>query len=178
MNLKVIKDKKCRQCKEYFQPSSSTQIVCRWSCARDYAREKEQKKFNAETRKMKEKIKTLTEHLNDAQKEFNKYIRLRDESQPCISCQRSHDGQYHAGHYRTTAAATQLRFNEDNCHKQCSVCNNHKSGNVTEYRINLVKKIGQWKVEELECNNQLADWTIEKAIEIKKQYRDKIKQFN
>ena len=177
MNLKVIKDKKCRQCKEYFQPSSSTQIVCNWSCARDYAREKEQKKFNAETRKMKEKIKTLTEHLNDAQGEFNKFIRLRDEGNLCISCQNP-PKKKNAGHYRTTAAASQLRFNEDNCNLQCEHCNTHKSGNVTEYRINLVKKIGQWKVEELERNNQLADWTIEKAIEIKKQYREKCKQFN
>lgn len=176
---KAIKKKTCKPCGELFTPFMPLQKECSPTCAlvavREKAAKKEKKDFNAETRRMKEKIKTLTEYLNDAQKQFNKFIRLRDKRESCISCGRNHGGQYHAGHYRTTKAASQLRFNEDNCHKQCSVCNNHHSGNITEYRINLVKKIGQWRVEQLENNNQLADWTKEKAIEIKKEYRAKWK---
>jgi len=175
-----MKDKLCKPCNEMFTPDRPLQKVCSYKCALVAEREKtairHKKEFKAETKRMKEKIKTLTEYLNDAQKEFNKFIRIRDGKDNCISCGRNHTGQYHAGHYRTTAAASQLRFNEDNVHKQCSACNNHRSGNITEYRINLVKKIGRWRVEELENNNQLADWTKEKAIEIKKEYREKWKE--
>ena len=174
-----MKDKLCKPCNEMFTPDRPLQKVCSYKCALVAEREKtairHKKEFKAETKRMKEKIKTLTEYLNDAQKEFNKFIRIRDGKDNCISCGRNHAGQYHCGHYRTVRAASQLRFNEDNCHKQCSACNNHKSGNITEYRINLVKKIGRWRVEELENNNQLADWTKEKAIEIKKEYREKWK---
>ena len=174
-----MKDKLCKPCDEMFTPDRPLQKVCSYKCALVAEREKtairHKKEFRAETKRLKEKIKTLTEYLNDAQKEFNKFIRLRDITKPCISCGRHHGGQYHAGHYRTTGAASQLRFNENNCHKQCSPCNNHKSGNIVEYRTNLIKRIGQWQVEELENNNQLADWTKEKAIEIKKEYRAKWK---
>lgn len=37
-----------------------------------------------------------------------------------------------------------------NVHKQCSVCNNYKSGNLTEYRLNLIRKIGEEEVERLD----------------------------
>jgi len=76
-------------------------------------------------------------------------VRLRD-SGPCISCQRHHDGQYHAGHYRSVGAMPSLRFNTWNIHKQCSACNNHLSGNMIDYRINLIGKIGQARVDWLE----------------------------
>jgi len=58
----------------------------------------------------KEKVKTKGQHLRDAQSEFNKYIRLRDAKEPCISCGRFHTGQYHAGHYLTVGAKPELRF--------------------------------------------------------------------
>ena len=37
-------------------------------------------------------------------------------------------------------AMPSLRFNTHNVHKQCSACNNHLSGNMIEYRINLIAK--------------------------------------
>ncbi|WP_258530002.1 recombination protein NinG [Pseudomonas aeruginosa] len=61
-----------------------------------------------------------------------------------------HDGQYHAGHYRSVGSHPELRFDEDNVHKQCAPCNNHKSGDVVNYRINLVAKIGAAAVARLE----------------------------
>ncbi|WP_202116081.1 recombination protein NinG, partial [Glaesserella parasuis] len=107
---------------------------------------------------------------------FNEYIRLRDKDEPCISCQRFHQGQYHAGHYRTVKAMPELRFNEDNVHKQCSACNNHLSGNITEYRINLVRKIGAERVEALESYHPPVKWSAEDCKEIIKTYRAKIKE--
>jgi len=121
----------------------------------------------------KEKIKTKAQHLKDAQAEFNKFIRLRDADQPCISCGRFHSGQYHAGHYLTVGAKPELRFDEDNCHKQCAPCNNHLSGNLVNYRINLEKRIGIERVERLEGPHDLPNWTIEQIQEIRKHYRQK-----
>ncbi|MDG6786005.1 recombination protein NinG, partial [Glaesserella parasuis] len=70
----------------------------------------------------------------------------------------------------------ELRFNEDNVHKQCSACNNHLSGNITEYRINLVRKIGVERVEALESYHPPVKWSIEDCKEIIKTYRAKIKE--
>ena len=177
--MKQPKPRKCKGCGEMFTPPvhSSLATSCSYGCAFKVTDEKIRKKAaKAIQKERKERLKTLTEHLNDAQKEFNKFIRLRDRDLPCISCGRFHNGQYHAGHYRTTAAASQLRFDERNVHKQCSPCNNHKSGNVTEYRINLIKKIGQENVEALENNSETRRYTIEEAKAIKKKYRDKCKE--
>ena len=121
-------------------------------------------------------VKSLTDWLGEAQAVVNAYVRERDKELPCISCGRFHTGQYHAGHFRTVKAAPQLRFNLHNLNKQCSACNNHLSGNITEYRINLVKKIGREEVESLERNNEAAGWTIDKAKEIKALYKLKLKE--
>lgn len=125
----------------------------------------------------KEKLKSRAEWLRDAQAVFNKFIRLRDKDQPCISCGRYHQGQYHAGHYRSVGACPELRFCEQNVHKQCSVCNNHKSGNIIEYRINLVRRIGQSAVDFLEKqDHDPKKYTIEDCKAIIKHYKAKIKE--
>jgi hypothetical protein len=118
----------------------------------------------------REALKTKGDYLRDAQKAFNAFIRLRDTNKPCISCGRYHNGQWHAGHYRTTKAQPALRFNELNCHRQCAPCNNHKSGNITDYRIALVDRIGERLVEWLERDYPAPNWTIEELKAIKKYY--------
>ena len=123
----------------------------------------------------KQAIKSLGELHKEAQPEFNKYIRLRDKGQPCISCQRHHTGQIHAGHYRSVGAAAELRYNENNVHAQCAPCNNHLSGNAIDYRINLVKKIGLSAVEELEGPHKPAKYTREAILLIKAMYKAKVK---
>lgn len=157
-----------------FIPQRPLQRACSFKCALavETIRNKE-KAEKAIQNQRKENLKTLTDHLNDAQKEFNKFIRLRDRDMPCISCDRYHKGQNHAGHYRTVKAASQLRFNESNCHSQCSPCNNHLSGNIVEYRINLEKKIGSEELARIENDNSVHRYTIEEAKQIKSTYRKK-----
>jgi hypothetical protein len=163
-----------------FTPDRSFQSVCNPKCAIQYAKDKaiiaRDKKLRSEIKTAREALKTRSDHLKDAQTDFNAFIRERDRLELCISCGRNHNGQYHAGHYRSVGAAPHLRFNEDNCHKQCSVCNNHKSGNAIEYRINLVKKIGVDRVEAIECNNEPAKLTIDQIKEIRKAYKKKLKE--
>ena len=81
-----------------------------------------------------------------------------------------------AGHYRTTAAAPQLRFDERNIHKQCVVCNQHKSGNLVPYRVELISRIGQEAVDEIESNHNRHRWTIEECRTIKAEYQQKLKK--
>jgi hypothetical protein len=85
-------------------------------------------------------------------------------------------GKFDAGHYRTVKAASQLRFNEDNCHGQSVHDNQHLSGNVVEYRINLCKRIGEDRVQALENNNEFKRWTKEEAKEIKAKYTQLLKE--
>ena len=176
------KKKTCRApgCAIKFIPRSSLQKACSWQCALvlvEIAKKKDAaeaaKVDRAETRKAKELLKTRGQHIKDAQAWFNKFIRLRDDKEPCISCQKYINGMAYAGHYFTTAARPDLRFNEDNCHKQDYSCNISKSGNITEYRPNLVAKIGQDRVDALEGPPGKSNWTIEEINSIKELYKKK-----
>lgn len=180
------KEKKCKnpECGERFVPFNSLQKVCgKVECALAVGRKelqrrkkREQKEYRAETRGRKEKLKSRTDWLREAQAVFNKWIRLRDAALPCISCGRHHQGQYHAGHYRTTKAAPHLRFDERQVHKQCQPCNEHLSGNIGEYRIGLIKKIGIKAVEDIESDNRIHRYTVDEAKAIKAEYTKKIKE--
>jgi len=170
--------KKCRVCKAKFEPFNSLQQVCSTACAlqkaqKDFQKDaerkaKEQRKW---IREQKAKVKSRGEHLKEAQQAFNAYIRERDRHRPCISCGTYTAGQYHAGHYRTTKAAPELRFEELNCHKQCAQCNNFDSGNIVEYRISLIQRIGQEAVDWLEGPHEAKHYTTDELKEIKRKYR-------
>lgn len=175
MQTKEPKQKSCKVCKTKFSPRASTQVVCSWQCSIAYTSNEKIKRERKEYREKKEQLKTRSEWLKDAQVMFNRYIRERDENLPCISCN-THRTHYDAGHYRSVGAAPQLRFNEDNVHKQCVHCNQHKSGNAVEYRINLVRRIGVERVENLESCNDPIKYTIEDAKEIKRLYNEKLKE--
>jgi len=181
-----MRDKKCKDCKEIFTPFKNMQPRC-VECAikkgksdarrqAEKARQSREKAARREHKARKEKIKTRSQHLRESQTAFNAYIRKRDEKEPCISCQRYHNGQYHAGHYRSVGACPELRFNEDNVHKQCAPCNNHLSANTINYRINLINKIGLERVEALEnFHRDNKKMTIDDIKAIKVEYKKKIK---
>jgi hypothetical protein len=121
-------------------------------------------------------MKSRADWLREAQAAFNRYIRLRDHDKPCISCGRQHQGQWHAGHYRSVGACPELRFMELNVHKQCAPCNDHLSGNIVEYRRGLIERIGIDQVEWLEGNHEAKKYTIEEIKAIKAEYTHKSKE--
>ncbi len=117
---------------------------------------------------------------------FNKFIRLRDSEDGygrCISSGQtlivpSENAQ--AGHFYSSGAYPQLKFNEDNVHLQGKSDNYFKSGNLLEYRKNLIKKIGIERVEELdriaeESKRQKFKWNRFYLIEIIETYKAKLK---
>ena len=117
----------------------------------------------AETRKRKEAIKTRAQGLAECQAIANKYARIRDAKDGCISCDKPAcwDGQWHGSHLRSVGAASAVRFNLWNINKSCSVCNNYLSGNVREYEIRLRAKIGSAKVDWLYTQNQARAYNID-----------------
>lgn len=185
---KQPKPKTCRNpaCSISFTPQRLGQAVCSPACAIAHAatnkpnQEKARKSLaeigRKEIRAAKERVKTRGDHAREAQQAFNEWIRLRDAALPCVSCGRHHDGQYHAGHYRTVGANPELRFEPLNVHKQCAPCNNHKSGDIVNYRIELVKRIGADMVEWLEGPHKARKYTIEEIKAIKAEYKAKIKE--
>jgi hypothetical protein len=124
----------------------------------------------------KERIKSRSQHMKEAQVAFNAWVRLRDAGLPCVSCGRHHNGQWHAGHYRTVGGSPELRFEPLNVWRQCAPCNNHQSGNIVNYRIELVKRIGEEKVAWLEGPHQPRKYTIEELKTIKAEYRAKARE--
>jgi len=167
--------KKCKACSQEFTATKPMQSVCCMECAIAWTRTQSKKSITKEQSKARRKLlDTDRGHwTKKAQAAFNAYIRLRDGKEPCISCGRHHTGQYHAGHYRPSVHSL-LRFAELNVHKQCAPCNNHKSGNLVEYRIALIKKIGIDNVEALEVANDTKRWTVDELKQIEKIYKAKI----
>ncbi|HHN8321537.1 TPA: recombination protein NinG [Morganella morganii] len=186
--------RKCLICRAWFHPKYNN---IEWCCpehglelsqrrrqkAAEKALAKLKKEQRQQEREAKDKlkirklaVKPLSYFAKQAQTAFNTYIRERDKDLPCISCGRHHEGQYHAGHYRTTKAMPELRFNEDNVHKQCAPCNNHLSGNIENYTPRLIEKIGQDRFDRLMGAHELPKWKREDYERIRDEYRRKLKE--
>ncbi len=119
----------------------------------------------------KEALKSRSDHMKDTQQAFNEWVRNRDAALPCVSCGRHHEGKYDAGHYRTVGSNPALRFEPLNCHRQCSPCNTQLSGNIVNYRIELVRRIGITSVEWLEGPHEPQKYTIEELKALTAKYR-------
>ena len=167
--------KTCPACREKFTPERPLQQACSVPRAITHTQAIKAKREAKANREARTKAKTRQQWLKEAQAAFNAWIRKRDEHQPCISCGRHHQGQYHAGHYRSTKAAPELRFNEVNVHKQCSACNTHLSGNIVEYRKRLIDKISIWWVDWLEGPHEPNKYTIDDLKGIKAEYLKRMK---
>jgi hypothetical protein len=168
--------KKCKVCKK--DNANPMQQVCSVPCSiewakTDNAKAYKEKAVRSETRQRKKKFidKDKPYWIKKTQIEFNKFIRLRDKDERCVSCRRHHDGQYHAGHYKSVGSSPELRFEEDNCHKQCSVCNNYRSGHIERYRVAIIRKLGLERVLWLEGPHKPKKYTIDELKDLIQHYR-------
>lgn len=184
--LLSAKPPKCPQCKRRVDdPRKRLHDECAdaW-IARQLAKQAEarKKRERAQTRARREALERIPDLIRAAQREFNAYIRARDEGRPCICCGRHPEGsaltggEWDCGHYRSTGSASHLRFNEDNAHRQLKVCNRHGAGRAVDYRIGLIERIGLARVEALETDNAVRKWTREELREIRDTYRAKLKE--
>lgn len=168
--------RKCAVCRTPFEPRNMAHKVCGPECGLKLAAKERITAERKETRKRLADLKTRASHLKDAQAAFNAFIRARDAHLPCVSCGRFHTGAYDAGHYRSVGAMPALRFHELNCHRQCVPCNQHKAGNIVEYRLGLIKRIGVLSVDWLEMDHPAAKYTIADALAIKAEYKKKLRE--
>ena len=165
------KTRKCAVCRSPFVKLSMTHKVCSVDCSIELVKRQKQLAEKRSDAGRRISLRTLSDWLKITQREFNAYIRARDADLPCISCNRFHTGAYDAGHYRSVGSNPALRFNDDNCHKQCVPCNQFKSGNAVEYRKGLIAKIGIERVEALEGPNFPIKYTIDEAQHLAKYYK-------
>jgi len=140
----------------------------------------------------KKDLETKPELTKKAQKAFNAFIRYRDRIYNCISCGCSEGdikirdrmfGVWDCGHFLSVGARPELRFEELNANKECKPCNGgagnfaHKDKTVhKQYEENLIKKIGQEKVDWLNGPHELPNYTHDDLREIAKHYRGKLRE--
>ncbi len=179
----ILRSRKCRLCRKPYAPMSDSAEVCSWDCGLQLTRQRESKalkrkrlEISRDLKARREKIKTHSQWTQEVQREFNRFIRARDSHLPCISCGRDTGAKRNAGHYKAVGSHPELRFNEFNCHGQCEHCNSYRSGNLTEYRVALVAKIGLSLVEWLESSHPVSKFTIEELKCLKSVYRIRAKQ--
>ncbi|EPZ8126239.1 recombination protein NinG [Yersinia enterocolitica] len=191
---KLPSHRNCKVCKTRFKPETVYQWWCNEEHRIEYAvlvmkdkrsrdqaselkrrREKErEERKELKVRKINAKPKTYW--IKQAQQAVNAFVRARDSNLPCVSCGTYSAAQWDAGHYRTTAAAPQFRFDPRQIHKQCSVCNQHKSGNIVPYRVELIKRIGIETVEAIENNHERRSYSVEELKSIRDYYRLELKR--
>ena len=195
-------DKKCRnpECRKPFRvttPAEARATWCSTDCAlaivaikREKARVEKERKERREIREAKEKLKPRKDFVKTLQTgAFNPYIRERDYWDGCISCGKSREqvekeqgwklgGAWDAGHYLSVGSHPELRFEPDNCHKQCKSCNGgsgqfgRKERTVSaEYRERLIAKIGLERVLWLEGPQEPRHYTVDELKAMTKKYR-------
>lgn len=167
---------RCKNCKDKFKPKYFLQKFCmdKNECIRAYLDKINEDSWKKKKKELKENLKTVGQYEQEARIEFQKWIRHRDDKLPCISCGKLAD-RYDAGHYFKAELYSGLIFHVDNVNKQCVYCNKHLHGNESNYRIGLVKKIGEERVKWLEENKdrlRVYKFTKIELIEIKEHYKN------
>lgn len=181
-----LKERKCnnKECRKQFTPHRHFQRVCSPICALAHTKAEREKaergEWNARKKVYKEKNKKLSEYEEDAKKVFQKWVRKRDEGAGCISCGSKTAPDWSGGHYFDAGIYSGLIFHEDNCSLQCnSHCNGFLHGNKANYRIGLVKKIGEERVRWLEENKDRLrnyKYTKQELTDIKNKYLKLLKE--
>lgn len=123
------------------------------------------------TSKLKEKLDRI----------FSQYIRLRDRLPgnvfQCISCGKIKPmAQADCGHYINRQHMA-TRFSEVNCNAQCRSCNRFQEGNMSGYRMGLVRKHGDTKVKILEMQkNEVRKYSEFEYLALIGHYQKEVKR--
>lgn len=148
--------------------------------AKRYPKPKEKTIFDATEVKTKKPIENKKKHTDELDKVFQFYVRLRD-SRPdgrcqCISCGRFVPfSNIQAGHFRSRIHMA-TRWSELNVNGECATCNlEWRNGDhLLDYRINLVRKIGENKVKWLEAYcKETVKWSDFELVLMIKDYSQK-----
>lgn len=187
--LTTTRPNRCKHCKVPMPDDKARHVlhedcIAPWLEIRNAKREVKRKALllkakkieRAVTRKVRERLKTRAQWQAEAQAAVNAFVRQRDHLLPCISCGRMHEGQWHAGHYRSRGAAPHLALNPKNIFKQCQPCNVHLHGNLIAYRLGFIARWGLETVEAIEADNTPRHHSIDDLKAIKADYTAQTKQ--
>lgn len=168
---------RCKNCKDKFEPKTFLQKYCfKDECMRVFVEKTKEKAWKEKKQKMQQDLETVQDYIKMAQIIFNRFIRLRDKGQVCISCQKK-PLKENAGHFFNANNHYNVRFDERNVHLQCEHCNTYLSGSLIEYRKNLIKKIGIEEYENLESiAYKTRKFTKDELKEIMAEYKKKCKE--
>ena len=180
MALGKVRKRRC-PCGQYFVPRNTMQVAHCIEGARIVAERKMAAEVRRNIKLRKERLKTRSDWIKEAQGAFNAYIRERDKDQPCICCgellgKESIGGGFDCGHYRSIGSAPHLRFDERNAHGQRKKCNRWGAGRAVDYRLGLIQRIGLEAVQSFESAQAHAKWTIDDLKAIKARYKAKLKE--
>ena len=167
---------RCKNCKNKFEPVRFNMKYCTESiCLRAFSDEIKAKQWQKTKQKMKAELETVQDIVKAAQMVFNKYIRERDKNELCISC-KNIPKKVNAGHFWNANNHWNVRFDEDNVHLQCERCNSFLSGNLIEYRANLITKIGAERFSQLEAKARVTrKFTKDELKDLIAIYKGKLK---
>ncbi len=172
--------RKCKNCREPFTPIRSTleKYCMKTECVKVWVSSEKNKQWQKRKNETKAELLTVQDWIKLTQANFNKFIRLRDDRKTCISCNKQLIGKFDAGHFYNANNHWSSRFNENNVHGQCVMCNQHLHGNLLEYRKGLIERIGIGALSELELlSNKTRKFTIDELKEINEKYKQKIKEW-
>lgn len=116
-------------------------------------------------------------HLK-AWKALSKYVRIKANG-VCYTCGDKRDWkEQQGGHYIHSGRSKPVtHYLEDNVKCQCVRCNKYLSGNLGRYGEKLAVEIGLDRLDEMrQLKRQPKQWTIEKLLEIEKNFNDKINE--
>lgn len=191
--------RKCRHCKERKRTEDmvitpNNAAFCDQSHLAKYAAEHGSvalaKRRREEKRENKKAVRELNRQslkwqIKETQREFNKLVRMLDEGQPCISCNRTDDqitedwmgGRWDCGHFKTRGGHTELKFCFLNAYRQCKTCNGgsgkYTKKNTTvakDYEENLRKRMGDCVVEWLNGPHEIEKFTCEQLEQMRAMY--------
>jgi hypothetical protein len=151
--------RKCSYCKQRFE--SALMIIrepMAW-CSEDHQvqwsikagrklREAQHKAHRREKReakaKVRERLKTLSDWVSEAQTWVNRVVVAEDRSKGCISCDSplvTECGHYF--HRGSKYRVARLTLDRRNLNGQCGHCNRWKGGMQHEYRLGFIARYGQ-----------------------------------
>jgi len=127
------------------------------------------------------KSKTTGQLIKQLQPIFNKFIRLRDKDEPCISCGEMAE-EMDCGHYYAKSGYSGLRFDEENCHAECVKCNRFDESHLIGYTENIKIKIGEQRYQALkeralEYKRNGVRWSRPELRELIEYYKAKVKEY-
>jgi hypothetical protein len=159
-----------------FTPYTTLQKNCfDPNCVTEWIQETKQKEWTKKKAKLKAELMTVQDYIKIAQQVFNKFIRLRDAGQNCISCNKK-PLKENAGHFYNANNHWNVRFNELNVNLQCEYCNTYLHGALIQYREGLINKIGITDYSILEAESKKTrKFSIDELKELITVYKAKIK---